>query len=286
MNHRMLKPLPSSPRRLRAGVCDWRALVESLPDPVLVVNREGCTLYANPAARMLLNRHGEGLPTLPAFEVEATTAREFEVCDAAGSVLHLEGRCAPLQWDGNEAWSVVLRNFTRRKASLERFRHAAQHDSLTGLPNRSALMRRLHAAIRRQRRRPTERFGVIFVDLDRFKAINDRHGHRIGDLVLDEVGVRLRGCLRDGDMVARIGGDEFVVLLENLQGDDKAQFVAERIRKDLDRPHCIEELNLRVEASVGVALSSAAHALASEVLEAADRAMYESKRYGRVILAD
>lgn len=286
MNEKILNPLEPSPRRDRVAAGTWRELVESLPDAVLVVDAEGRTLYANGAARKLCVGGPTDLPALPPLDTGIRGAQELVLPGEDGAPRHLEARCAPLRWSSSEAWSVVLRNVTRRKAFEARMRHAARHDELTGLPNRGAFMRRLQAAVRRAKRRASARFGVIFVDLDRFKAINDRHGHSTGDLVLDEVGARLRRCLRDGDMVARIGGDEFVVLLENLVDDAIAQRVAERIRFELDAPLLVADLELHVEASVGVALSSRSKGAPAEVLEAADRAMYQSKRMGGVVFSE
>ncbi|MBL8899577.1 MAG: diguanylate cyclase [Planctomycetes bacterium] len=285
MHERILKPSVPLQRRVRVGEDPWRDLVESLPDPVLVVDRAGLVLFANRAAREL----GEGRTALKErlveFDPEVSSAQELELGADDGSVLHLEARSSPLRWQSDRAWAVVLRNVTRRKVLAERMRVAAETDDLTGLPNRSSFLQRLHAADRRRRREPTTCYGVIFVDLDRFKAINDRYGHATGDLVLGEVGKRLRRCLRDGDLVARIGGDEFVVLLEDLCDDALAQRVAERIRAELDQPLRLAGLALRVEASLGVALSSQVSGEPNDVLDAADRAMYRSKQTGKVVYA-
>jgi diguanylate cyclase (GGDEF)-like protein len=286
MHERILKPSQPKPRRSRVEGRSWRDLVESLPDPVLVVDRGGAVLYANAAARELRADRAAASPRIAGLDPAVRAVQELELVDDDGSVLHLEARSAPLAWAEQEAWAVVLRNVTRRKVLAERMRQAAETDELTGLPNRGAFLQRLHAADRRRRREPSSRYGVIFIDLDRFKAINDRHGHSTGDLVLEEVGERVRRCLRDGDMVARIGGDEFVVLLEDLPDEALARRVAERIRAELDQPLRLAGLELSVEASLGVALSSQFSGEPSEVLAAADRAMYRSKRCGAVVWAD
>ncbi|MBK9385390.1 MAG: GGDEF domain-containing protein [Planctomycetes bacterium] len=286
MHERILKPSEPLARRVRVEAGPWRDLVESLPDPVLVVDRTGKTLFANRAARELGQGRASLQEQLPELEPEIHAAQELELVADDGSVVHLEARSAPLPWEGGSAFAVVLRNVTRRKVLAERMRVAAETDDLTGLPNRGAFLHRLHAADRRRRRDAAARYGVIFIDLDRFKSINDRYGHAMGDLVLGEVGRRLRRCLRDGDLVARVGGDEFVVLLEDLHDDALAQRVAERIRAELDQPLCFAGLELRVEASLGVASSSQVAGEPNDVLDAADRAMYRAKKIGGVVWAE
>ncbi len=154
--------------------------------------------------------------------------------------------------------------------------HAREHDYLTHLPARAAFTSRLRRAERRARRQQVG-FAVLFIDVDRFKQVNDTLGHRVGDLVLKTFGRRLRASVRPGDFVARYGGDEFVALVENVSGEAEVHRIAERIRQDLHAPIDTPGGPIQVSASVGMAIGHAA-ASADDVVDQADRAMYQAKR--------
>ncbi|MBA6105277.1 putative bifunctional diguanylate cyclase/phosphodiesterase [Pseudomonas monteilii] len=157
----------------------------------------------------------------------------------------------------------------------------AQYDSLTGLPNRDLLRDRMEQAIHAASRLDKAHLGVLFVDLDRFKKINDTYGHAAGDSVLVEVANRLRGCLRESDTVARLGGDEFVVLLSNLRTSEETAIVAERILDACARPIVVGDNVFQISASVGVAAWPTDGQSVDELLQNADMAMYTSKGEGR-----
>ena len=177
---------------------------------------------------------------------------------------------------------INSRDVTERKALEERLAYQAFHDSLTDLPNRALFMDRLGHSLARAERRGG-RVALLFADLDNLKQINDCLGHRAGDEVLKAVAGRLRSGLRPGDTAARFGGDEFVVLLEEVAEAVEATRVAERVLEALRFPFARRERNLLVTASVGVALSAArAHGGSPEaLLREADRAMYRVKRSGK-----
>ncbi len=164
--------------------------------------------------------------------------------------------------------------------------HALLHDRLTGLPNRTLLTERLTAAIQRQARHPESKFGLLFLDLDRFKIINDSLGHEAGDLLLIEIAQRLRDSLRGGDMVshtstpARLGGDDFLVLLEGLREEPDAARVAERLLAILSQPYTLNGVSVHVTASIGVALSDWKYEQAGDMIRDADTAMYRAKAAG------
>jgi diguanylate cyclase (GGDEF)-like protein/PAS domain S-box-containing protein len=168
-----------------------------------------------------------------------------------------------------------------RKRAEERLKHDALHDVLTGLPNRTLLMDHLTLAVERAKRRGDRLFAVLFLDLDRFKIINDSLGHMVGDQLLVGIARRLETCLRPGDTVARLGGDEFTVLLEDLSGADEAIEIAERLQNKLSRPFNLNGHDVFTTVSIGIALSATGYDRAEDVLRDADTAMYRAKTLGK-----
>src|SRR5690606_35154789 len=151
-------------------------------------------------------------------------------------------------------WS--FHDITERKQAEEKLRYTALHDPLTNLPNRILFMDRLQQAMERARRHPACHFAVLYLDLDRFKIVNDSLGHSIGDLLLIESARRLENCLRSEDTVARLGGDEFVILLENVQDPGDIMHVASRIQSDLALPCNLEGHKVFISISMGIVLST------------------------------
>ena len=166
-----------------------------------------------------------------------------------------------------------------RKAAELQLQHDALHDSLTGLPNRVLFQDRLEHAIRRGVRSGSTS-AVLFLDLDRFKIVNDSLGHLVGDHILVAVAERLSACLRPGDTVARLGGDEFTLLLEDLHGQYEAQTIADRVLESLTAPFDVEDKDVYISASIGIAILTRT-ATAEEVIRDADAAMYRAKGEGR-----
>lgn len=168
----------------------------------------------------------------------------------------------------------------RRKAEQQLY-FEAHHDALTKLPNRAMFSDRLAYALSHVKRHPNHRFAVLFIDLDRFKMINDTLGHHAGDEFLKEIANRLTVCVRDNDILARLGGDEFVVLLDSLQSQDDVEEVASRIISAIEKPFDIEGHTLYSNASIGIALCNHHYNDANEILRDADAAMYQAKGMGR-----
>ncbi len=168
----------------------------------------------------------------------------------------------------------------RRKAEA-RLYHEAHHDALTQLPNRAMFADRLTYSIRHLKRHPNQRFAVLFIDLDRFKMINDTLGHHAGDQFLIEISKRLRACVRDNDILARLGGDEFVVLLDSLQSLEDVEEITSRIIDSIAQPFELDGHTLYSNASIGIAQSRVSYKDANEILRDADAAMYQAKSLGR-----
>ena len=169
--------------------------------------------------------------------------------------------------------------FERMQAE-QRVWHLAHHDSLTGLPNRALLLDRLQQALN-QARRTTHRVAVMFLDLDRFKTINDTLGHDVGDELLKEVAQRLRGAVRAVDTVARLGGDEFVVVLNEIANAEDAVRVAGKIIASFAAPICVGAHELQVTTSIGIGLYPEDGDEVYNLMKRADSAMYQAKHAGR-----
>src|SRR5882724_34656 len=163
----------------------------------------------------------------------------------------------------------------------EHFRHAAFHDSLTGLPNRAMFVELLKAEIESAKLRPGHLFAVLFLDLDRFKNINDSLGHTHGDLLLVAFAQRLEGLLRPTDTLARFGGDEFAVLLSGIGDGEAAVCIAERVQKELELPFELDKSSSFTTASIGIAFSSTGYDRPEDILRDADTAMYRAKERGK-----
>lgn len=168
-----------------------------------------------------------------------------------------------------------------RRLAEDRLRHAALHDALTGLPNRVLLEERVQHALAYLRRGGPERVGILFIDLDRFKLVNDTQGHGAGDQLLQEVASRIVSAVRPSDTVARLGGDEFIVLLERVRDEAAALDVAQRVLAVLHRPITLPTFEATIGASVGVALAAGAETRPSDLLADGDTAMYQAKSAGR-----
>jgi diguanylate cyclase (GGDEF)-like protein len=174
-----------------------------------------------------------------------------------------------------------IQDITDRKLAEERLHHDAFHDGLTGLPNRALFMDHVKLAIARMQRHEDQIFAVLYLDLDRFKVVNDSLGHMGGDQLLVGIARRLEYCLRPGDTIARIGGDEFTVLLEDIDGGHDVAQIAERIQQELSLPFNLSGREVFTTVSIGIALSSKAYERPEDILRDADTAMYRAKILGK-----
>jgi diguanylate cyclase (GGDEF)-like protein len=187
---------------------------------------------------------------------------------------------APIATTFNEMVQYIERAVDKAGEDARKLAHQAFHDPLTSLPNRALLMNRLSHALARTVRSP-KAVAVLFLDIDRFKIVNDSLGHNVGDRLLTEVATRLRSCVRPSDIVARLGGDEFAVLLEDVDDVTPATIVADRFAAALEKAVVCEGREVFVTASVGIALSRGGFPGPEEILRNADVAMYLAKNKGR-----
>jgi len=174
-----------------------------------------------------------------------------------------------------------MTDITERKEAEVRLQRDAFYDGLTGLPNRALFSKLLQRSIGRAQRSEMRRYAVLFLDLDRFKVINDSLGHAYGDQLLQGMARRLESCLRPGDTVARLGGDEFTVLLDDISGASDATRVADRIEKELEAPFHLGEHEVFTSASIGISFGSKSYSSAEDIIRDADLAMYRAKQQGK-----
>jgi diguanylate cyclase (GGDEF)-like protein/PAS domain S-box-containing protein len=197
--------------------------------------------------------------------------------------IQIGGSIAPIRDDnGNMIGTVlVFQDITQRKLIEAQLVRNAFYDALTGLPNRVLFLERLTQVFERGKRRNNERYAVLFLDLDGFKKINDSFGHSVGDDLLIEVARRLESCLRSGDTVARFGGDEFAILIEDIKDVTDATNVAKRIQETLKLAVELKENEILIAASIGIALNSSSYEQPENLLRDADMAMYHAKQQGK-----
>ncbi|MGH2835932.1 MAG: putative bifunctional diguanylate cyclase/phosphodiesterase, partial [Solirubrobacteraceae bacterium] len=228
---------------------------------------------------------------------DVLTLRAAIDAQLAGASEHLEIECRMRHADGSWLWVLCrglairgsdgiatrmagsIADVTQRRAAEDRLRHDALHDPLTGLPNRALLIDRLEQVLQRSVRDATSGCAVMFLDLDRFKLVNDSFSHAVGDQLLIATAARLSEVLRPGDTIARLGGDEFTLLIDGATSSERASCSAQRICDALERPFQLANQRLFVRASIGIALSQPA-GTSSDLLRNADIAMYYAKQRG------
>ncbi|MGQ0815757.1 MAG: putative bifunctional diguanylate cyclase/phosphodiesterase [Gemmatimonadota bacterium] len=232
------------------------------------------TLYADPAERLHFQAEIVATDCVRDFEVKLRTFAGRTIDCLLNATLHRSAEGDILWYQG------IIHDVTERKRAVEQLAHNAFHDSLTGLPNRALFMDRLERLIRHSQRHASYNFAVLFLDLDRFKVINDSLGHVLGDTLLLAIGQRLEACIRQGDTVARLGGDEFAILLDDVKDSSDATRVADRVNRDLGVVFPLRGHEVFTSASIGIALSTTGYTRPDEVLRDADTAMYRAKGLG------
>jgi diguanylate cyclase (GGDEF)-like protein/PAS domain S-box-containing protein len=257
---------------------------------ILYVNREFMKLFGLSSSDCLgvnlderitpLAIRGEAQALEQAVERDGRASMETRRLHRDGDELDVSLLAGPIRVRGDEyGLFYTFRDIRSQKRVEAKLQHQAMHDSLTGLANRALLTDRVQEALKRLRRDGERKFAVIFLDLDGFKAINDEMGHDVGDEVLLTVSRVLRDCLRPQDTLARFGGDEFAMLLEDMPSAELATIVAERLHRSL-RAAALPD-GAQVSASVGIAMVTSRGGIASRVLREADIAMYHAKAAGK-----
>jgi diguanylate cyclase (GGDEF)-like protein/PAS domain S-box-containing protein len=255
------------------------------PNPVLASNMHGELTYVNPSARLLVRRLGltrieELLPEDHNKLIQMACASDRAV--HSGNI-SASGRTFRWSYYPQVKFNTVhlyALDITDQKNAEDRLRYEAFHDSLTGLANRALFMDHLKQAVLKLQRRVEYRFGVLFLDLDRFKVINDSLGHMVGDQLLVQVGKRIRACVRQVDTVARLGGDEFAILIEDIESIDDGVLVARRVQTALKDAFHLDDQPVFTGTSIGIAISHPGYVDGEEIVRDADIAMYRAKSNG------
>jgi diguanylate cyclase (GGDEF)-like protein len=229
----------------------------------------------------LYTKRDQELLSFVAFHIAQALERRQANESLREAYAELEQRVASRTSELADANRELLDQISVRERMEHKLKHEAMHDTLTGLPNRSHLLGRMGMALSRFRYDPGQLFAVLFLDLDRFKVVNDSVGHLVGDELLKEAARRIGRCVRDPDMVARLGGDEFAIILDFIHTADDAVAVAERVIKSLAEPMRIAGKELYTSASIGIALVDGRYRSPEELLRDADVAMYRAKATGR-----
>jgi diguanylate cyclase (GGDEF)-like protein/PAS domain S-box-containing protein len=274
----------------------FSALVQHASDLVTIVEADATILFQSPSVTRILGWDEEtslGTNLLDAIhdsdrerwrtivdllsEDSGEMVIEWRARHADGSWRNLQTVVTNLIHEPSVGGLVLnSRDITDQKALEEQLRHQAFHDALTGLANRALFSEQLDQAVRR-RGRIGGGLALLFIDLDKFKTVNDLHGHALGDELLKQTAERLRATLRDADAIARLGGDEFAVLFEGIALDSYPRSAAERIIESFAQPFCVQSSEVHVTASIGMALDESGTESAEDLLRNADLAMYAAK---------
>jgi len=282
---------------LRESEERFRALTEQSTDIIFIADLSGRIKYASPSVYTVLALLGNSLVGKNMSDLlhpdDCTKTISAGLRSGPNPIVELRLRHADGRW---RCFECAIRNLiqhkniggivynardiTERKHAQEQLLFSATHDALTGLPNRASFLGRLQNVVDRMKRHPHEAAAVLFIDIDDFKVVNDCYGHATGDLLIKEVSNRLRACMRSDGTIARMGGDEFTILVEDVNDPSDAIRVAERIQSSFTRPFLLEGLEIFKSTSIGIALTSP-QTSAEAVLQNADIAMYRAKDQGK-----
>jgi diguanylate cyclase (GGDEF)-like protein/PAS domain S-box-containing protein len=271
-------------------------VMELMLDAVCVVDRDGGFVFVSAAFEDMFGYAPHEVIGKPMIDLVYADDRERTLGIAESVVdghmlprfenrwVRKDGKVVNVLWSAR--WSeehqvriAVAHDITERKEMEAQLLYAAGHDDLTDLPNRTLLLDRLQASLTLAEREQAG-LSVLFIDIDGFKDINDGYGHAVGDLLLQQIAKRLGACVRKSDTVGRLGGDEFLIILNKVNNTESATLVAEKIRAMLAEAFVIEGSSLLVSASIGVARYPENGKEPLDLVQSADHAMYQAKNYG------
>ena len=260
---------------------DLYTIIASMVDGLVIVSEDGVVIFVNQAAEKIFNRSADQLLGQSlGIPITDNSRTELDIHRPGGHLVWVDLTCNSILWRGTPAYLISLRDVTERRQAEVKIRKLAFYDALTDLPNRVLFNERLQHLINLSQRSGRFLFALLFIDLDRFKVINDSLGHRAGDQLLIGFTDRVKHQLRASDMLVRLGGDEFAILLEVLSHlDDVIQFV-ERINAALRIPFKLGRREVFTSASIGIALGRANLSNPEDLIREADTAMYRAKARG------
>ncbi|PSN18409.1 response regulator receiver protein [filamentous cyanobacterium CCP5] len=266
----------------------WSAAIH--PFQILYLNPAAATIYQRPFQDFLVysdlwfdiihpSDRDEVLESIQAIHTRGEIDIEYRIVCPDGEIRWLRNRSRLMITDHTVAVRIegIISDISDRKRAEQRLVHDALHDALTQLPNRTLFIERIESALRRKQRHPDYTFAVLFIDLDRFKIVNDSLGHGTGDRLLVEVANRLLQCIRASDTVARLGGDEFTILLDDIASTTDVINCVKAIQTELKHPITINGNTVFTGSSIGIVVATAAYTNACDLLRDADIAMYRAK---------
>lgn len=292
--------------RMKRSKAQMGGILKTSLDSIITINGDGIVVELNPATEKIFGysraemlghslaeliipkdmreNHSQGLARAIATGNSAMLDKviEMKATRANGREFPVELVISRLDLPDGPLFTGHIRDITQRKLSEKQLRHYATHDALTGAANRVLLLERLRGAITSRAWKKEYQFAVMYVDVDGFKAVNDEYGHEVGDLLLVTVADRIRHCLRENDLLSRIGGDEFVILLDGLVDESEAKAIAERIKIQMSEPYQIESHQLKLTVSYGLAACSRGSVTPEDLIREADLRMYATRKEGRV----
>ncbi len=300
----MVTKLKRARDALQKSQHELQAIIQTAIDGIIIINDQGTIISFNPAAEHMFGYMKEEVVgkniklLMPESEranhdsdlqkyIETGIGRIIGIGSREVTALKKNGHTFPMEISANEMmlpdgryFVGIVRDISDRKKAEEKIRRMAHFDQLTGLANRNLLYDRLGQALA-QSRRHKQPLALLFLDLDGFKPVNDRYGHDIGDMLLKEIAARLRGCVREVDTVARVGGDEFVIVLNEIGNRENAAKAAEKILSAIAQPYILAGKTCQVSGSIGITMAPEDGTDIDTLLKKADDAMYMAKQSGK-----
>ncbi|MFD1884827.1 DUF4084 domain-containing protein [Paenibacillus wenxiniae] len=298
-NHRLARKLYDKKLELESSENRYRSIVDFHPDAIITIGLDGRIESANPQALLMHGVTEEqivGKHMMNYFQdahmdeiverIERVLQGEPQIYETAlsncrGDLFQVRMTTVPIIVQGKVVGMyAIAKDITENKRHEEQIHYLAYHDPLTGLMNRASFEHALSDTVQIARTNQ-ELFSILFIDLDRFKNINDTLGHDVGDQLLRSVAQRLQGCVRDNDMVARLGGDEFTLLIRHMKDTREASVIAQRILDGMNQPHYIQGYEIIATPSIGIALYAGEDESPITLMKKADIAMYQVKKNGK-----